>query len=136
MAAIRPRRSEAASAGRSRSPAWRLVESAAGAGVVAFLGLQTAREDDGRRRSGAPDVGGTGRAARAYEMNSNPVRNMDLLDRISTRQARIGVIGLGYVGLPLAVEFARAGFQVVGFDVDAHKVGELNAGRSHIPDVP
>ena len=69
-------------------------------------------------------------------MNSNPVRNMDLLDRISTRQARIGVIGLGYVGLPLAVEFARAGFRVVGFDVDAHKVGELNAGRSHIPDVP
>lgn len=59
-----------------------------------------------------------------------------LLDRIDTRQARIGVIGLGYVGLPLAVEFARAGFDVTGFDVDDRKNGEINAGRSYIPDVP
>src|SRR6266513_62497 len=59
-----------------------------------------------------------------------------LLDRIRTRQARVGVIGLGYVGLPLAVEFARAGFDVTGFDVDASKVAEINAGRSYIPDVP
>ena len=58
-----------------------------------------------------------------------------LLDRIHTRQAQIGVIGLGYVGLPLAVEFARAGFHVTGFDVDASKVSALNAGRSYIPDV-
>ena len=58
-----------------------------------------------------------------------------LLDRIRTRQARVGVIGLGYVGLPLAVEFARAGFDVTGFDVDAAKVAEINAGRSYIPDV-
>ena len=41
-----------------------------------------------------------------------------LLERIEARQARIGIIGLGYVGLPLAVEFARAGFDVTGFDVD------------------
>ena len=47
----------------------------------------------------------------------------------------MGVIGLGYVGLPLAVEFARAGFDVTGFDVDDTKVASVNQGRSHIPDV-
>jgi UDP-N-acetyl-D-glucosamine dehydrogenase len=59
-----------------------------------------------------------------------------LLDRIRSKQTRIGVIGLGYVGLPLAVEFALAGFHVTGFDVDASKVNEISAGRSYIPDVP
>jgi UDP-N-acetyl-D-glucosamine dehydrogenase len=57
------------------------------------------------------------------------------LERIRSRQARIGVIGLGYVGLPLVVEFARAGFDVTGFDVDASKCEQINAGRSYIPDV-
>ena len=61
---------------------------------------------------------------------------MELLKRIENKQARLGVIGLGYVGLPLAVEFARAGFHVVGFDVDKSKVEALNAGKSYIPDVP
>jgi UDP-N-acetyl-D-glucosamine dehydrogenase len=61
---------------------------------------------------------------------------MDLLKRIESHQARIAIIGLGYVGLPLAVEFARAGFSVVGLDVDAEKTAALNAGCSHIPDVP
>jgi len=61
---------------------------------------------------------------------------MSPLSRIATREYRVGVIGLGYVGLPLAVELAKAGFPVVGFDVDAQKVSELNAGRSYIPDVP
>ena len=60
---------------------------------------------------------------------------MNLKDKIRDRKARIGVIGLGYVGLPLAVEFAREGFDVTGFDVDASKVAELNAGRSYILDV-
>jgi UDP-N-acetyl-D-glucosamine dehydrogenase len=59
-----------------------------------------------------------------------------LLDRIRAREARVGVIGLGYVGLPLAVEFARAGYSVTGFDVDAHKAAQINAGKSYIPDVP
>ncbi|MBI3402970.1 MAG: nucleotide sugar dehydrogenase [Acidobacteria bacterium] len=59
-----------------------------------------------------------------------------LLSRIRDKRARIGVIGLGYVGLPLASEFARAGFDVTGFDVDQTKVAEINAGRSYIPDVP
>ena len=60
----------------------------------------------------------------------------DLLERITSRQARIGIMGLGYVGLPLAVEFAKAGFPVCGLDVDAAKVARINEGRSYIPDVP
>ena len=55
--------------------------------------------------------------------------------KIRDRQARVGVIGLGYVGLPLAVEFAKQGFDVTGFDVDASKTDEINAGRSYILDV-
>lgn len=61
---------------------------------------------------------------------------MDLLRKIERKEARLGVIGLGYVGLPLAVEFARAGFHVVGYDVDKQKVAQLNEGVSYIPDVP
>src|SRR5438034_3110157 len=57
------------------------------------------------------------------------------LDRIRARKARVGVIGLGYVGLPLAVEFAHAGFDVTGFDVDESKTSQINAGKSYIPDV-
>ncbi len=59
-----------------------------------------------------------------------------LLDRIAAREARIGVIGLGYVGLPLAVEFANHGFDVTGFDVDESKVAALNRVHCYIPDVP
>ncbi|RPI52833.1 MAG: nucleotide sugar dehydrogenase [Acidobacteria bacterium] len=58
-----------------------------------------------------------------------------IVDRIKTKQATIGVIGLGYVGLPLAVEFARAGFDVTGFDIDDSKNARINEGSSHIPDV-
>ncbi|MBI2301405.1 MAG: nucleotide sugar dehydrogenase [Armatimonadetes bacterium] len=59
-----------------------------------------------------------------------------LLERIADRSLRVGVIGLGYVGLPLAVEFARAGFTVTGIDVDPEKVAQLNRGESYLPDVP
>src|SRR4029453_10999660 len=59
----------------------------------------------------------------------------DLSDRIDSREARIGVIGLGYVGLPLALGFARAGFRVTGFDLDEEKVEALAAGRSYNEDV-
>jgi UDP-N-acetyl-D-glucosamine dehydrogenase len=59
-----------------------------------------------------------------------------LLDRLTNRTAKVGVIGMGYVGLPLAVEFAHAGYQVVGLDVLPDKVDMLNAGTSYIPDVP
>jgi UDP-N-acetyl-D-glucosamine dehydrogenase len=60
---------------------------------------------------------------------------LSLKEKLEKRQARVGVIGLGYVGLPLAVEFAKAGFDVTGFDVDQSKVTEMNAGRSYILDV-
>jgi UDP-N-acetyl-D-glucosamine dehydrogenase len=59
-----------------------------------------------------------------------------LLEKLESRTAKIGVIGLGYVGLPLAVEFARAGFEVVGYDVSDRVVNLINEGRSHIADVP
>ncbi len=58
-----------------------------------------------------------------------------LLEKIKQRQARVGVIGLGYVGLPLALEFARSGFRVTGFEVDAERAELANQGRSYIPDV-
>jgi UDP-N-acetyl-D-glucosamine dehydrogenase len=58
-----------------------------------------------------------------------------LRERISTRKAHVGVLGLGYVGLPLAVEFARAGFQVTGIDVQQSKIDEFNAGRSYVKDI-
>ena len=60
---------------------------------------------------------------------------MELRDKIRNKEARIGIIGLGYVGLPLAVEFAKAGFQVTGFDVDVAKVSSINKGHSYIGDV-
>ncbi len=60
----------------------------------------------------------------------------ELRRRIESRQARVGVVGLGYVGLPLAVEFAQAGFTVTGIDIDTTKVDLLNRGESYIQDVP
>src|SRR5262245_60584969 len=54
---------------------------------------------------------------------------------ILDRAAIIGVIGLGYVGLPLIIEFGLKGFKTVGFEVDETKTGEINAGRSYIVDV-
>jgi len=59
-----------------------------------------------------------------------------LLAKIQDKSAHIAIIGMGYVGLPLAVEFARAGFRVTGIDVSPEKMALLNAGSSYIPDVP
>jgi UDP-N-acetyl-D-glucosamine dehydrogenase len=59
-----------------------------------------------------------------------------LVAKAQNRSALIGIVGLGYVGLPLALEFARAGFTVLGFDVSNGVVDGLNQGRSHIADVP
>ncbi len=60
----------------------------------------------------------------------------ELHSKISGKTARVGVLGLGYVGLPLAVEFAKAGFDVTGIDVQQAKVDQFNAGHSYIKDVP
>jgi UDP-N-acetyl-D-glucosamine dehydrogenase len=58
-----------------------------------------------------------------------------LREKIRSRTARTGVVGLGYVGLPLAVELAKAGFHATGIDLDTRKVDSVNDGRSYIPDV-
>jgi len=59
----------------------------------------------------------------------------ELRRKIRNRSAKTGVIGLGYVGLPLAVEMAQAGFQVTGIDLSQEKVNSVNRGISYIPDV-
>ena len=63
-------------------------------------------------------------------------RLQELGARIDAREARIGVIGLGYVGLPLSVEFARNGFRVTGFDLDTSKIESIQKGVSYVEDVP
>ena len=68
---------------------------------------------------------------RAVPLSAEPITR-----RLRDRTARVGVIGLGYVGLPLAVEFADAGLQVVPVDVDVAKIESLRLGESYIPDVP
>jgi len=61
---------------------------------------------------------------------------MGLKERIESGDAVFGVVGLGYVGLPLVVEMAKSGHTVIGFEVSDGKVADVNAGRSYIPDVP
>src|SRR6201993_3039825 len=60
----------------------------------------------------------------------------ELKTRIETRQARVGVMGLGYVGLPLALLYTEAKFRVTGFDIDLHKVATLASGGSYIYRIP
>jgi UDP-N-acetyl-D-glucosamine dehydrogenase len=88
----------------------------------------------GRRRS-------SGKATmvdRSYHpvMVTRPIEANDLRSRIADRTAVIGVVGLGYVGLPLVTAFTRAGFTVIGVDLSATKIQELLGGRSYILDVP
>ena len=61
---------------------------------------------------------------------------MRLLKKIQEKTATIGIIGMGYVGLPLTINFLKAGFKVIGFDSDANKVGALNRGQSYIKHIP
>ncbi len=61
---------------------------------------------------------------------------VELEDKIAGRTARVAIIGLGYVGLPLATAFAKARFRTIGVDVNQRKVDAISAGRSYIPDVP
>ncbi len=63
-------------------------------------------------------------------------RKTELLQKIESREARIGIVGIGYVGLPLAVAFAQVGFPVTAVDVDPRKVDAINSGQSYIEDVP
>ena len=60
----------------------------------------------------------------------------ELISKFQNRQAQIAIIGLGYVGLPLAVNFAQAGYRVVGIDLDPRKVDAINRGESYIDDIP
>ncbi len=64
------------------------------------------------------------------------IASKTLAEKIETHTAHVGVVGLGYVGLPLAVEFAKAGFPVTGIDISAEKVRRVNAGDSYVGDIP
>lgn len=66
---------------------------------------------------------------------ANMVAVATLVEKIRSKQVTVAVVGLGYVGLPLAAGFAQAGVRVLGIDIDADRVARLNAGESHIPDV-
>jgi UDP-N-acetyl-D-glucosamine dehydrogenase len=68
--------------------------------------------------------------------STTPEPHEHLLDLIQTRKARIGIIGLGYVGLPLAHTFAEKGFRVLGFDTDSVKVAALERGESYLKHIP
>jgi UDP-N-acetyl-D-glucosamine dehydrogenase len=65
----------------------------------------------------------------------NMTVKQQLLERLKNRAAKVGIVGLGYVGLPLAVEFAEAGFSVIGLDVSREKVAQINRGESYIGDI-
>ena len=58
-----------------------------------------------------------------------------LFEKLKTRKATIGIIGLGYVGQPLALRYSQLGYEVLGFDIDAEKIAQLNAGHSHIEHI-
>jgi UDP-N-acetyl-D-glucosamine dehydrogenase len=63
-------------------------------------------------------------------------KRMDLLEKLKSKTAHVGIIGLGYVGLPLVIRYCEEGFRVTGFDVDQRKVGRLNKGESYIKHIP
>jgi UDP-N-acetyl-D-glucosamine dehydrogenase len=73
----------------------------------------------------------------AQMLTQSPLLEAEIFDeRIRTRSARIGIVGLGYAGLPLAMAFAEAGFQVVGVDLNRERVEAIGARRSYLVDVP
>ncbi|MHB8905126.1 MAG: nucleotide sugar dehydrogenase, partial [Melioribacteraceae bacterium] len=59
----------------------------------------------------------------------------ELLKKINSKTAKVGIIGLGYVGLPLALEFSLKGFMTIGFDIDSKKIPLLNSGKSYIKHI-
>src|SRR5690349_19083199 len=62
--------------------------------------------------------------------------NAALFERLEKKTAEVGIVGMGYVGLPLALSFARAGFKVTGFDVDAEKIEKLQQRQTYIRHIP
>ena len=60
---------------------------------------------------------------------------VELIGRLEARSATIGIVGMGYVGQPLALRYAETGFRVLGYDVDSEKAAELNAGHSSIEHI-
>ena len=84
------------------------------------------------------DIGGQVNWTMGIEnyMGYRLVEGQELIDKFTGRQARLGVIGLGYVGLPLMVVLAEAGFSVIGVDADTEKIKRIQAGESYIEDVP
>src|ERR1051326_1665096 len=73
--------------------------------------------------------------ATIHENDSVSDASLELENKIRTRQASVGVIGLGYVGLPLALTLADAGFTVTGIDIDQRRVNQLADGHSYITDI-
>ena len=57
------------------------------------------------------------------------MNNKELIEKIKNKKASIGIIGMGYVGIPLGIEFAKNGFKVIGFDTDTGKVKDINSGK-------
>lgn len=84
--------------------------------------------------SGVSEAGGMSLQDAAVRKESGPAAS--LRQRLQQRRARVGIIGLGYVGLPLARAFSRAGFSVLGFDIDSAKVDKLLRGESYIGHIP
>jgi UDP-N-acetyl-D-glucosamine dehydrogenase len=72
----------------------------------------------------------------SYPLMTESSTSSILEEKIRNRTARVGIVGLGYVGLPLAVEFARAGFAVTGIDISGAKTDAVNAGKSYVGDIP
>src|ERR1700751_1008761 len=66
---------------------------------------------------------------RAFDMKA------ELIDRLDRKTARIGIVGLGYVGLPLMLRYSEVGYKVIGFDIDRTKVDALRAGQSYIEHI-
>ena len=67
---------------------------------------------------------------------ANQQFKQQLLDKIQSNQAVIGVYGLGYVGLPLAIRYANCGFKVIGFDIDQNKIDSIHNGNTYIKHIP
>ena len=74
-------------------------------------------------------------AAPAMNLQDTPGIAQELIRKLKSREATIGIVGMGYVGLPLALRFSEVGYKVVGFDVDGTKVDALNSGRSYIEHI-